>query len=105
MTVAEFLRGWLPAARPSVAPTTYTMLKRSVENHLTPNIGRVPLQRLSAAHLNAMYGKLGQRLAPSTVRLHHAVIRRALADAERWQYVVRNVAPAPRRHVRAGAAS
>jgi integrase len=93
MTVAEFLVGeWLPAVRASVAPSTYGMFERSVRNHLAPGIGRLPVQRLTAAHVNALYGELLDTLAQSTVRQHHAVLHRALADAVRWGYVVRNVA-------------
>jgi integrase len=90
--VAEFLDEWLPAVRAAVAPSTYEMFERSVRNHLKPRIGGIPLQRLTAAHLDAMYGDLLDGMAASTVRQHHAIVHRALADAERWQYVARNVA-------------
>lgn len=51
------------------------------------------LQTLSGGHLNAMYAELEQDgLSVSTRRLVHAVIGRALRDAERWGRIPRNVA-------------
>jgi integrase len=61
----------------------------------------VELQRLSPAQLNGFYrhllteaGKAGQGLAPKTVRNVHNILHRALKDAVRWGYLVRNVADA-----------
>jgi integrase len=59
-----------------------------------PQLGDVPLQRLTAAQVNAVYAMLLGRLAPGTVRQVHAVLHRALEAAVRWAYVVRNVADA-----------
>jgi integrase len=59
------------------------------------------VQRLSPAQLNAFYryllteaGKDRQGLAPKTVRNVHNIVHRALKDAVRWGYLVRNVAEA-----------
>jgi integrase len=62
--------------------------------------GAIELQRLSPAQLNAFYRELltkGRRnaaggLAPKTVYYIHSILHRALRDAVRWGYVVRNVA-------------
>jgi integrase len=53
----------------------------------------VLLQRLTPGHLNAIYADLlGRGLSAQTVLHVHATIRRALADATRWDMVPRNVA-------------
>ena len=60
------------------------------------------MQRPSPAQLNAFYRELlieGRRnaadgLAPKTVYYIHSILHRALRDAVRWGYVVRNVADA-----------
>jgi hypothetical protein len=65
-----------------------------------PGLGAIELQRLNLAQLNAFYRVLlttGRRnrpsgLAPKTVRYIHSIMHRALWDAVRWGYVVRNVA-------------
>jgi hypothetical protein len=72
----------------------------NVEKHLVPGLGAIELQRLSPAQLNAFYRELltkGRRnaaggLAPKTVYYVHSILHRALRDAVRWGYVVRNVA-------------
>jgi integrase len=105
VTVADFLREWLTAIEVrglrSNALSTSRML---IEKHLIPRVGSVLLQGLSASHLNAAYADMltcGRRnvktptgLSPRTVRYAHSVIRKALADAVRWNRLVRNVADA-----------
>jgi integrase len=110
----DFLRDqWLPAIRPTIRATTYLSYLGHIENHLSPAFGRVPLQQLSAAHINAYYAKLltesraGRALpqkrkkqeelkplAPATVRRIHATLHQALRDAIRWNLIGRNPADA-----------
>jgi integrase len=47
---------------------------------------------IAAAMLNRLYGELGERLAPRTVRGVHTVLRQALSDAVAWQRLPRNPA-------------
>ncbi len=94
MTVTEFLNGeWLPAVEGTLRPLSVTQYRMITRLYLVPNVGHVRLQALSGGHLNAMYATLEQAgLSVSTRRLAHAVIGRALRDAERWGRVPRNVA-------------
>ncbi len=106
-TVREYLsREWLPAVESTVKPSTFLTYKVYVERRIVPDLGDVPLQRLSGAALNKFYGRLltlprekpkakeepKPPLSPLTVRHVHAVLHRALRDAVRWGYVPRNVA-------------
>lgn len=43
-------------------------------------------------HLDDLYTTLLQRYSPSTERQAHAIIHRALNQAERWGWIDRNVA-------------
>jgi integrase len=112
--VDDFLTNqWLPAIRPTIRATTYLSYIGHIENHLSPTFGRIPLQQLSPAHINALYAKLltesraGRALpenkkkdeelkplAPATVRRIHATLHRALRDAVRWNLIGRNPADA-----------
>ncbi|HYW88826.1 MAG TPA: site-specific integrase, partial [Chloroflexota bacterium] len=61
--------------------------------YVTPELGRVTLNQLTAAHLRRLYAKLRERgLAVATVSLIHTVIHRALRDARRDGLVGKNVA-------------
>jgi integrase len=102
-TVRSFLlEEWLPAVQvANLRPGTWENYRIHVQAHIVPALGTVERQRLSPAQLNAFYryllaeaGKLGQGLAPKTVRNIHNILHRALKDAVRWGYLVRNVAEA-----------
>jgi hypothetical protein len=84
-TVGEFLTDeWLPAMRHTIRPLTLESYERACRNHLVPQLGDVPLQRHTAAQVNAAYATLLGRLAPGTVRQAHAVLHRGLDAAVRW---------------------
>lgn len=56
-------------------------------------LGKVELRKLTARHLDAYYAAaIDAGLAGSTIRLHHAVMSAALAQAVKWEWVDRNVA-------------
>jgi integrase len=94
MTVGEFLDQWLERiAKPSVRPYTYHGYEVQVRVHLKPAIGRLPLDRLEPAHVQAlMNSKLSEGLSPKSVRYMHGTLRTALRHAMRWEYVPRNAA-------------
>ena len=98
-TLEQFLTNrWLPAIEATVRLTTYRSYVQHVEWHIAPHLGAVPLQSLSGAQINALYGKLarsGRRggssgLSSLTIRHVHAVLHRALKDAVRWGVLTRN---------------
>ncbi len=98
-TLADYLRGeWLPAtAPPRVAYGTHAKRRGHVDTYIVPRIGGVPLQQLTAAHVDRLYAELltsgkadGSPLAASTVHDVHRTLRRALKDALRWGLVERD---------------
>src|ERR1035437_9356935 len=68
--------------------------------HLVPQLGAVQLQNLNAAQINAHYAMLlasgrvrgSGGLSHNTVHHVHAVLHRALRDAEKWGYLQTNAA-------------
>jgi integrase len=103
LTLAQYLlERWLPTVEMTVRPTTFNSYKKQLELHVIPELGGVPLQGLSASHLDLLYSKLLKSgclrepggLAPKTVRYIHTTLHKALKDAERKQLVMRNVADA-----------
>jgi len=75
------------------SPTTLKKYRQITEAVVRPELGNVRLSVLSARHLDRLYAKLTKRgNAATTVRRVHALIGAALAQAERWGYVERNVA-------------
>ena len=85
LTLGEFLKDeWLPAVRGSVRPLTFDSYEGNVRNHIVPRLGSVQLQAVSPARLNGMYADLSSELSPTTIGYIHAILRRAFADAVRW---------------------
>jgi len=100
LTLAAYLEDeWLPAIRATVRPSTFISYELNVRR-VVDRIGSVPLQKLTPAGLNALYGDLGTEksertgkpLSPRTIRYVHTVLRRALADAVKWNRLARNPA-------------
>jgi len=93
-TVAAWFDTYLnEVAAKRVRPSTLNRYCGDVRNHIVPNIGRVRLDKLQPGHLSALYSrKLAGGMSPASVRHLHAVLRRALNVATKWQLVTMNVA-------------
>lgn len=101
ITLGEYLERWLPTQRQPLAASTFSSYERNIRLHVLPYIGSISLQRLAPEDLDSLYATLlaegrhnkdGGPLAAKTVRLVHAVIHKALADAHRKGSVPRNIA-------------
>jgi integrase len=91
LLLGQYLTGtWLPSIRTKVAPSTFTSYRQNL-THVANRIGQVRLDALDAPTLDSLYADLeAGELARSTVRLIHTQLHRALADAVRWDLLVRN---------------
>lgn len=99
VTLDELLKAWLEQAGPDLAPTTLHGYQRYIRRNISPTLGNVRLDRLSTAMLDRLYRELrasggvgGQPLSPATVRQIHAVLHRALGQAQRWGWINKNPA-------------
>ncbi len=100
-TLGVFLvNEWLPAIQARIRPTTWDSYARNIRLHVVPNLGNERLQTPTPAKLNQFYAELLENgrvgadsgLSRKTVRYVHGIVRKALADAVRWNLVQRNVA-------------
>lgn len=99
MTVAALLDNWMAQAESKLSPLTVVNYEKSIRLYLKPAIGKVKITDLTVGQVERLYGKLeasggldGAPLSPTTVRLAHAALRRALHHAMRNEWVTRNVA-------------
>jgi integrase len=91
---------WLPSTEHQVRPSTFDAYRRTIELHIQPRIGRLKLQKLRPIDLTKFYADLlrnGRRdskggLSAKTVHNVHQILRKALEDAVRQNYLVRNAA-------------
>jgi integrase len=97
-TVGELLDRWFALASLSWAPTTVRQTRSIVDRHLRPHIGRVPVGELTTADIDGLYvmlltGSDGEKgLSGGTVQRVHVVLRSALAQAMRWEWIWDNPA-------------
>src|SRR6516165_12447057 len=99
MTLREWLSCWLAAVRQEVSPKTHERYSEIVNNFLAPELGALPITKLTAAHIQTAYTKWateGRRdgkeggLSPRTRRHIHRVFNCALARAVEQQLLARN---------------
>ena len=93
-TVEQFLTRWLEdVAKPSVRPKTYRFYADLVSLHISPVLGRILLNKLSAQHIQSlMNDRLSSGLSARTVRHIHRTLCTALNIAVKHDLVPRNVA-------------
>ncbi len=94
LTVGEYLDLWIQdSVEGVVSRHTYSDYESKVRLHLNPTIGHLKLQSLTSAHLQALYRrKQNEGQSPRSVGYIHTTIRKALAQAEAWDLVKKNVA-------------
>lgn len=91
-TVKQYLTSWYEGVKPQIRISSYRRYGDYVNNHLIPALGHIPLVKLKAPQLQALYArKLRDGLSPTTVHAMHAVLHRALDDALQMGLVNRNV--------------
>jgi integrase len=94
---------WLPSQRSQLKASTFHSYRRTIELHVLPMLGNVPLARLAPEDLDTLYARLlesGRRntsgnspgLSPASVRYVHRILRKALGDAVRKGTLIRNPA-------------
>ena len=87
--LGAYLAWWI-AQRP--ANRTTRGYRQIIDNHIAPALGRIPLDKLAATHIDAMLNALRAQLSDTTRHHISAVLSVALAYAERKNLVPRNVA-------------
>ncbi|MFI5283527.1 MAG: tyrosine recombinase XerC [Candidatus Dormibacterales bacterium] len=94
-TLGTYLATWLDqVVKPQRRPGTYRGYEQLVRVHLVPGLGRVRVDRLTPAQVQAFINAKLQDpgLSPRTVQYMYAVLRAALGRAVKWGIVARNVA-------------
>src|SRR5262245_36605959 len=93
-TLGDFLSRWLrDVAAPTVRQSTFRAYESKIRVHVRPNIGQIPLVKLTPQHLQSFFTER-HKSGLSARSVHHlrAILRAALSDAVKWDLVRRNVA-------------
>lgn len=101
--LGDWLEEWLRGHAPHLQATTEKSYRETIENHLAPELGHVPINRLAPQAIrDYQTKKLAAGLSPTSVRYHRMLLRGALQQAVRDGLMARNPAdlvkpPAKRR--------
>lgn len=85
-TLGQWLDYWLnEIIVPTRAATTVYGYRNIINNHVSPAMGRIPLQRLTPPDIQRYYSMLLREkgLSPNTIRRHHDLLAAALHAAVR----------------------
>jgi integrase len=93
-TFGQLLDLWLlECERLDRSPVTIRNYQSQVDSSIRPTLGKVKLTKLSARHLDELYGAMKDSGAsPKTIRNRHAIISAALHQGVRWGWMRENVA-------------
>ena len=92
-TLSQLLAAWIEQVEGDLAYHTIKGYRRLIVNHIEPSLGAIKLRKLDVATLDSFYRALTKKnLAPATVRQAHAVIRSALKQGVKWDWIPINVA-------------
>ena len=94
LTLGQWLTYWLEQViTPTRAASTVHGYNMIIRNHLSPALGSIRLNELTAAQLQQYLNrKQAEGLCSNTVRKHYNVIHNALEHARRQDLVARNAA-------------
>ncbi|MBB6174108.1 integrase [Nocardiopsis mwathae] len=100
VTFGAYLDEWAKGLR--LAPSTTSSYEKNIRLHIEPNLGAVPLSKITGTKLSAFYRKLetdgrrdhraGQGLSARSVRYIHTIIPKALDAAVNDDMISRNPA-------------
>ena len=93
LKVAAFLGKWLESVGAEIRYKTFESYSQNVRSHIIPEIGHIRLGDLTAPDIRSMLNKKRDTgLSPRSIQNIHAILRRALGQAEKDNLVPRNVA-------------
>lgn len=96
-TTARYLREWLDNESPRLKPTTRASYRNSIEKHLIPQVGSIPVAKLAPATLERAWTAIATDEAATpgqekrrTAAYARTVLRKALQDAFRLGLITYN---------------
>jgi integrase len=92
LTLEKYLADWLAnTINPGRRAGTYLLYEAAVRLHVVPAIGKVPLARVGPQHVQKLQAAmLAKSLGVKRIKLVRACLSAALAQAVRWNLIVRN---------------
>lgn len=95
LTLDKYLADWLSnTVKPGRRAGTHLLYESAVRLHVSPAIGKVPLAKVGPQHVQKLQsGMLAKGIGVKRIKLIRACLSAALAQAVRWNLLVRNPVP------------
>lgn len=92
-SLKDYLHDWLATSRVALRPKTADSYSRTIDKHIIPSLGDVPLKDLTPFHVEKFYARLiVEGVGIRTVRLVHSILHCALEKAVFQLLLTRNPA-------------
>jgi integrase len=97
-TLAQFLDRWLQHMKAQLSPKSHARYTELARKNIVPLLGNIIMTKLRAEAIDAAYAKAlasGRRdgrggLSPQTIIHMHRVLKKALSQAVKWEFLIRN---------------
>lgn len=92
-TLDEWLSCWMnDIVKPNREQTTAYGYQQIIDNHISPELGKIPVQELKPIQIQQYYAKMQNEkgLKASTVRKHHDLLNEVLKLAVKQDLILRN---------------
>ena len=87
-TLGQWLERYLDeVAAASVRPSSLRRYRQELRLYIAPALGKVPLDKLKPSQVSDFYRSQLLHFSPGSVRRLHALLRRSLGVAVRWQLI------------------
>src|SRR5438445_11771698 len=88
--VGEFLAEWLEASKGRIRPTTWRVYSYCVRQHIVPDLGGIPLLRLTSQVIEGWLSQIqAKQLSAAAVHRAFRLLRPAVCQAVSWALVAR----------------
>ena len=91
LTVAAYLERWLEHKDRTVKPRSAEFYRYNTNKYIVPRIGKKKLEKLTPLDVQGMMSDIADSVGVSTANKCRTTLCAALAQAVRWQVVIRNV--------------
>ena len=93
MSLDAYLQHWLTTSvKPRVRARTFGEYDSTLKRYVTRRIGALPLGSIKPVDIQGVYSEMQEEGLGGMVRLTHTLLKGALAQAVKWQMLMRNPA-------------
>lgn len=87
LTLHEWATRWFAEKSSSLRPWTHRTYHHVLRAYILPELGKIPIAKIEARHIQTLYRNLSKRLKPVTVHRVHRILKTCLLAAVKAGYL------------------